>query len=207
MGYSKIVHNLKDNITSLTEALNSVKGVSFDGIWSGDAYNNLTSSLKDVVSSGTNQKNLLIDFVSALEKLQSYKNNCKKIESLESSISSTMLESDRADVYSAISGLKKDNNNLKSSINKLLASGVIIETLNEDERVPSYQPAFDISELSVGMLFNKVDLEGAGEKSFRVNRNDKYKLQWDTVIAAQEGVYNATNNILIKDLEIEQPIK
>ena len=37
MGYSKIVHNLKDNITSLTEALNSVKGVSFDGIWSGDA--------------------------------------------------------------------------------------------------------------------------------------------------------------------------
>ena len=83
MGYSKIVHNLKDNITSLTEALNSVKGVSFDGIWSGDAYNNLTSSLKDVVSSGTNQKNLLIDFVSALEKLQSYKNNCKKIESLE----------------------------------------------------------------------------------------------------------------------------
>ena len=67
--------------------------------------------------------------------------------------------------------------------------------------------AFDISEFSVGMLFNKVDLEGAGEKNFRVNRNDKYKLQWDTVIAAQEGVYNATNNILIKDLEIEQPIK
>lgn len=95
----------------------------------------------------------------------------------------------------------------KVIINKLLASGVIIETLNEDERVPSYQPAFDISELSVGMLFNKVDLEGAGEKSFRVNRNDKYKLQWDTVIAAQEGGYNATNNILIKDLEIEQPIK
>ena len=95
----------------------------------------------------------------------------------------------------------------KVIINKLLASGVIIETLNEDERVPSYQPAFDISEFSVGMLFNKVDLEGAGEKNFRVNRNDKYKLQWDTVIAAQEGVYNATNNILIKDLEIEQPIK
>lgn len=153
MGYSKIVHNLKDNITSLTEALNSVQGVSFDGIWSGDAYNNLTSSLRDVVSSGTNQKNLLIDFVSALEKLQSYKNNCKKIESLESSISSTMLESDRADVYSAISGLKKDNNNLKSSINKLLASitGVSVNYEVIDYKVDAaddyMQYAVDINEL------------------------------------------------------------
>ena len=88
----------------------------------------------------------------------------------------------------------------KLVINKLLDSGIIIETLNEDERVPSYQPAFDISNLSVGMLLNKIDTEGAGEKSFRVNRNDKYKLQWDTVMAAQEGVYNATNNILIKSI-------
>ena len=90
MEYSKIVHNLKDNITSLTEALNSVKGVSFDGIWSGDAYNNLTSSLKDVVSSGTNQKNLLIDFVSALEKLQSYQENYNEINNLNSMLDSIL---------------------------------------------------------------------------------------------------------------------
>ena len=57
------------------------------------------------------------------------------------------------------------------------------------------------------MLLNKVDLEGAGEKNFRVNRNDKYKLQWDTIIDARKGMYEATNNILVKDLNIEQPNK
>ena len=95
----------------------------------------------------------------------------------------------------------------KLVINKLLDSGIIIETLNEDERVPSYQPAFDISKLSVGMLLNKIDTEGAGEKSFRVNRNDKYKLQWDTVVAARKNMYDTTNYTLIKDLTIEQPNK
>ena len=95
----------------------------------------------------------------------------------------------------------------KLVINKLISAGIIIETLNEDARVPSYQPAFDISKLSVGMLLNKVDLEGAGEKNFRVNRNDKYKLQWDTIIDARKGMYEATNNILVKDLIIEQPNK
>ena len=95
----------------------------------------------------------------------------------------------------------------KLIINKLLDAGIIIETLNDDERVPSYQPAFDISKLTVGMLLNRVDEEGAGETSFRVNRNDKYKLQWDTVISARKGMYDSTNGILVKDLNIEQPNK
>ena len=86
-------------------------------------------------------------------------------------------------------------------------AGIIIETLNDDERVPSYQPAFDISILTVGMLLNRVDEEGAGETSFRVNRNDKYKLQWDTIISARNGMYDSTNGILVKDLNIEQPNK
>ena len=95
----------------------------------------------------------------------------------------------------------------KLIINKLLDAGIIIETLNDDERVPSYQPAFDISKLTVGMLLNRVDEEGAGETSFRVNRNDKYKLQWDTIISARNGMYDSTNGILVKDLNIEQPNK
>ena len=95
----------------------------------------------------------------------------------------------------------------KLIINKLLDAGIIIETLNDDERVPSYQPAFDISKLTVGMLLNRVDEEGAGETSFRVNRNDKYKLQWDTIIFARNGMYDSTNGILVKDLNIEQPNK
>ena len=93
----------------------------------------------------------------------------------------------------------------KTVINKLIDAGIVIETLNDDERVPSYQPAFDISKLSVGILLNKVDIDGTGEKDFRINRNSKYKLQWDTIVAARKGMYDATNNILIKDLTIEQP--
>ncbi|MBR4119737.1 MAG: YihY/virulence factor BrkB family protein [Bacteroidales bacterium] len=95
----------------------------------------------------------------------------------------------------------------KTIINKLIDSGIIIETLNEDERVPSYQPAFDISKMSVGMLLSRVDADGTGEKNFRINRNEKYKLQWDTITKAYNTMYNAMDNILIKDVEIEQITK
>lgn len=95
----------------------------------------------------------------------------------------------------------------KTVINKLIDSGIIIETLNEDERVPSYQPAFDISKMSVGMLLSRVDADGTGEKNFRINRNEKYKLQWDTITNAYNTMYNAMDNILIKDVEIEQITK
>ncbi len=92
----------------------------------------------------------------------------------------------------------------KTVINKLIDSGIIIETLNEDERVPSYQPAFDISKMSVGMLLSRVDADGTGEKNFRINRNEKYKLQWETITNAYNTMYNAMDNVLIKDVEIEQ---
>lgn len=92
----------------------------------------------------------------------------------------------------------------KTVINKLINSGIIIETLNEDERVPSYQPAFDISKMSVGMLLSRVDADGTGEKNFRINRDEKYKLQWETITKAYNTMYNAMDNILIKDVEIEQ---
>lgn len=92
----------------------------------------------------------------------------------------------------------------KTVINKLIDSGIVIETLNEDERVPSYQPAFDISKMSVGMLLSRVDADGTGEKNFRINRDQKYKLQWETITNAYNTMYNAMDNVLIKDVEIEQ---
>lgn len=92
----------------------------------------------------------------------------------------------------------------KTVINKLIDSGIVIETLSDDERVPSYQPAFDISKMSVGMLLSRVDADGTGEKNFRINRDQKYKLQWETITNAYNTMYNAMDNILIKDVEIEQ---
>lgn len=91
-------------------------------------------------------------------------------------------------------------------VSKLINAGVLIETLNEDERVPSYQPAFDISNLTVAMLFDKVDACGTGEEEFRINRNDKYKLQWEAIVSARKVMCEPANNILIKDLEVEQQI-
>lgn len=92
----------------------------------------------------------------------------------------------------------------KTVINKLIDSGIVIETLSDDERVPSYQPAFDISKMSVGMLLSRVDADGTGEKNFRINRDQKYKLQWETITNAYNTMYNAMDNVLIKDVEIEQ---
>ncbi|MEG1999448.1 MAG: YihY/virulence factor BrkB family protein, partial [Bacteroidales bacterium] len=61
---------------------------------------------------------------------------------------------------------------------------------------------YDISDLSVGMLLNKIDNTGTGEKAFRINRNSKYREQWNALADARKEMYKASSQILIKDLEI-----
>lgn len=84
----------------------------------------------------------------------------------------------------------------------LLQAGIISETIDGDERVPAYQPAFDISKLSVGLLLNKIDRVGTGEKVFRINRNSKYRKQWDAIVDARKEMYKASSTTMLKDLEI-----
>ena len=88
-------------------------------------------------------------------------------------------------------------------IHLLLKAGIIIEVVSGDERIPAYQPAFDINKLSVGMLLNRVDNVGSGEKAFRVNRNSRYRRQWDAIVNARKEMYKISSDLLIKDLEIE----
>lgn len=89
-------------------------------------------------------------------------------------------------------------------IQLLLKAGIITEVVSGDDRIPAYQPAFDINKLSIGMLLNRVDNVGAGEKAFRVNRNSRYKKQWDAMVNARKEMYKASSGILIKDLEIDK---
>ncbi len=91
------------------------------------------------------------------------------------------------------------------ALKKLLDTGIFIEVFNKKEKALAYQPAFDISSFSVGELLNRVGENGTGEEKFKVNKTDKYKLQWDTIVAARNDMYDATRNILVKDLKIEQP--
>lgn len=88
-------------------------------------------------------------------------------------------------------------------IHLLLKAGIIIEVVSGDERIPAYQPAFDINKLSVGMLLNRIDNVGSGEKAFRVNRNSRYRRQWDAIVNARKEMYKVSSDLLIKDLEIE----
>jgi hypothetical protein len=75
MSYSSIASSIRSKVSLLDSALSAVKGVSFDGLWSGDAYNTQTTNLKDSLSNISKQKDLALKLADALDKLQQYKDN------------------------------------------------------------------------------------------------------------------------------------
>ena len=78
MGYSSIASSIRNKVKSVDTALSSVKGISFTGVWSGDAYNTQSSNLNDSLNNISSQRDLAIKLADALDKLQQYKDNKEK---------------------------------------------------------------------------------------------------------------------------------
>ena len=127
MSYASIASTIKGHVSTLGEGVSSVKGVSFDGVWSGDAYSNLSSDLETVIKKIDTQKKALSNFVDALNKLDKYKKNDEDISSKRSTLSSLADTPENASKISNlradISSLEKENTTLKSDI-KSLISGI-----------------------------------------------------------------------------------
>lgn len=127
MSYASIASTIKGHVSTLGEGVSSVKGVSFDGVWSGDAYSNLSSDLETVIKKIDTQKKALSNFVDALNKLDKYKKNDEEISSKRSTLSSLADTPENASKISNlradISSLEKENTTLKSDI-KSLISGI-----------------------------------------------------------------------------------
>ncbi|MGN1371618.1 MAG: NlpC/P60 family protein [Candidatus Coprovivens sp.] len=136
MGYSSIASSIRNKVKSVDTALSSVKGISFTGVWSGDAYNTQSSNLNDSLNNISAQRDLAIKLADALDKLQQYKDNKEKIESLQSQLNSLANTEENASLISSlrnqISQLQSANNTLRSDIGAIVSGFSSVSTKYEE---------------------------------------------------------------------------
>lgn len=62
----------------------------------------------------------------------------------------------------------------------------------------SYQPAMDINQINVAMLLDKID--SFGSEDFKIDKEDEFHEEWETVLKAREDYYRSSSKVLVKDL-------
>ena len=85
-------------------------------------------------------------------------------------------------------------------VNQLIAKLVDVSVLVEvhEGRTTNYLPAFDINQLTVNLLFNKLDNHGS--EMFLTNKNELLDSFWQKTLSIKELSDESTNHILVKDL-------
>ncbi len=62
----------------------------------------------------------------------------------------------------------------------------------------SYQPSIDINQLNVAMLLDKLYTHGS--EDFKIDREQEYSAEWQTLVKAREDYYKNASTVLLKDL-------
>ena len=91
---------------------------------------------------------------------------------------------------------------VERTVETLEEAGVVSQTLSEEERVPAYQPAVDISKLSVGYLLRAIDREG--DEDFISSLKDDFPREWRVIVDTRRLMEEEGDKIGLKDLEIEE---
>jgi membrane protein len=76
--------------------------------------------------------------------------------------------------------------------------GLLVETPSEDSLVPAYIPALDIGHITVGFLFEKMDLYGS--EDFIIDTDIEFRSEWDTILGIREPDKLKNGDKLLKDL-------
>lgn len=125
MVYSSIASSIRSKVKSVEMVLSNVKGISFEGIWSGDAYSTQSTNLSESLTNISLQKELALNLADALDKLQQYKDNKEKIESLQKELNNLDNNDDNtskiSSLRSQISQLQTTNNTLRSDIGAIVS--------------------------------------------------------------------------------------
>jgi membrane protein len=81
---------------------------------------------------------------------------------------------------------------------RLVESNVLIEVFNDEKRMKCYQPALDINQLSVNLLFNKI--ESFGSEHFLTDKNEILDKFWHKTLSMKQKSEDLSENILVKDI-------
>ncbi len=83
-------------------------------------------------------------------------------------------------------------------LGNLTDAGVLIEVFNETERNKSYQPAIDIQQLSIALLFEKT--EAFGVENFLENKNPVLDEFWNKTHTDNNLISGKNYDLLVKDI-------
>ena len=76
---------------------------------------------------------------------------------------------------------------------------IIIEVnYGSDDRVPHYQPAMDVNQITVGYLLTRMDEHGS--ENFKIDTSKLFNKEWKALLKTREDMRKANDNILLKDL-------
>lgn len=91
--YKEASSNVTSTNQTISTSLSSIKNISFDGVWSGDAYNSLSKALQQSIESAENVQNDLEKFSEILSQLEQYKALKEEIDALTEEINSITIPS------------------------------------------------------------------------------------------------------------------
>ena len=81
---------------------------------------------------------------------------------------------------------------------KLVDVSIFIEVFNETSKSKTYQPAIDINQLTVNLLFNKLDNHGS--ELFLTNKNELLDSFWQKSLDIKKRNEERTEQLLVKDI-------
>lgn len=70
--------------------------------------------------------------------------------------------------------------------------------VGNDDRVIHYQPAMDINQISVSLLFEKIDQFGS--ENFKIDTKGVFNKEWKTLLKTREEMVRSNEHVLLKDL-------
>lgn len=87
---------------------------------------------------------------------------------------------------------------VNQSLTKLIEVSVLIEVYNETSNFKTYQPAIDINQLTVNMLFSKLEIHGS--ELFLTNKNELLDTFWQKTLDIKLRSEEHTEQILVKNI-------
>ena len=83
-------------------------------------------------------------------------------------------------------------------LSKLVEVSILIEVFNDPKKSKTYQPAIDINQLTINLLFNKLDCYGS--ELFLTNKNELLDTFWQKTLDFKQRSELNTTQILVKDI-------
>ena len=83
-------------------------------------------------------------------------------------------------------------------LSKLVEVSILIEVFNDPKKSKTYQPAIDINQLTINLLFYKLDCYGS--ELFLTNKNELLDTFWQKTLDFKQRSELNTTQILVKDI-------